>query len=516
MTSPQDRIRIRYNAVPTLLRFHASNALCRMVMGPRGSSKSVGCMWEAILRGCRQAPAANGVRYTRGAVIRSTYPLLQTTTLKTILSWFPAPFSEVKMTAPITVKITLPLPDKTTACIEMILISADRDADIAKLKSLELTWVWVNEVVGDTDSEDSGIPKAVFDQAFGSINRFPPKAIAPLTWSGVFGDTNPCDTDHWFYKTFEEMKPQGYELYRQPPALMYDERQSPAVLVRNIGMKHPLGDAENIENLPAGWKYYDDMATGKTKEWIKVYVGGEYGTVATGKPVYPEYNDSRHCSPVPLQIYTGLPLKIGFDNTGLNPAVVIGQVAPNGQCRILHSVRAQEIGLRTFCLEIVIPLLNTRFPNMQYQATGDPAGNQRLSQAQTDVKTAFQIMAECGIHATPAVTNDFLPRREAVAALLKRSVGDGEPGFIMDPEHNKLLRDGFLGKYRFEKMQVSGRGDAYKDRPVKDKYSEPQDGLQYLAMMIEGVGKELSRHESPVLTQEQMKVHPADHSAWTM
>lgn len=502
------RVRLRYSAGLTAQRFHAdSTSSVRMLLGPRGTGKSVSCLFEGVTRGCEQAPAADKVRYTRGVVIRSTYPLLTTTTLKTILAWFPSPLSTVRMAAPITVTLRLPLDDGTTAHIEMVLISADRPADVAKLKSLEATWVWLNEVVGDTDSEDSGIPKEIFDQASGSINRYPPKAIAPLTWSGIFGDTNPCDTDHWFYKHFELLKPAGHTLYHQPPAMFYTGDQ---YLVRNIGQAHPLGDAENVENLPAGWKYYEDMIQGKTREWIKVYVSGQYGTVSTGRPVYPEYSDGRHFSLRPLDIYRGLPLVMGADNSGLNQAIVIGQVAPTGQLRVLDSILA-NCGVRTFYGEILRPLMARKYAGVGFSIMGDPAGNIR---ATTDESTAYDIMRECGYPAIPAPTNDFIPRREAVAALLKRSVGDGEPGFIISSDCGGLLRDGLIGKYRFERLRVSGRSDEFKDSPVKDKYSHEQDALQYLAMLVEGTGRANQNAHAADVPAERLRVQTVDMSKW--
>ncbi len=501
------RYKMRYLASPTARRFHDSPASVRVLLGPRGTGKSVSCMWEGVTRGFEQAPAANGVRYTRGIVIRSTYPLLTSTTLKTILAWFPAPLSTVRMAAPITVNLRIPLPDKTVAEIEMVLISADRPADVAKLKSLEATWVWLNEIVGDTDSEDSGIPKEIFDQAAGSINRYPPKGVAPLTWSGIFGDTNPCDTDHWFYRHFEQLRPHGHELFHQPPAMFYTPE---GYIVRNIGHGHPLGDAENVDNLPAGWKYYEDMIQGKTREWIKVYVSGQYGTVSTGRPVYPEYSDARHCSLTKLDIYRGLPLVIGVDNSGLNQAGVIGQVSPAGQVRLYHSITA-PMGVRTFCNEVLKPLLNRDFAGMPFTITGDPAGNMR---ATTDESTSYDIMRECGLPAMPAPTNDFIPRREAVAAMLKRSVGDGEPGLILDAAGCTQLRDGFLGKYRFERLRIAGRSDEYKDSPVKDKYSHVQDACQYLAMMIEGTGKAVQQAFAQQIPEDRLRVTEVDMSSW--
>jgi hypothetical protein len=63
-------------AGPTVERFHASNAFVRGLMGPVGSSKSTACCIEILSR-AQEQKAFNGVRRTRWAVIRNTYPELK-------------------------------------------------------------------------------------------------------------------------------------------------------------------------------------------------------------------------------------------------------------------------------------------------------------------------------------------------------------------------------------------------------------------------------------------------------
>ena len=66
-----------------------STDLVRGIMGPIGSGKSVACCAEIMMRSCEQAPGRDGVRRTRWAIIRNTYPELKSTTIKTWLDWFP-------------------------------------------------------------------------------------------------------------------------------------------------------------------------------------------------------------------------------------------------------------------------------------------------------------------------------------------------------------------------------------------------------------------------------------------
>ena len=82
-------LRIRYEAEPTAKRFHASRAFVRGLRGPIGSGKSVACVAELLRLAVQQAPDAQGIRPSRWAIVRNTYPELRTTTIKTFVDWIP-------------------------------------------------------------------------------------------------------------------------------------------------------------------------------------------------------------------------------------------------------------------------------------------------------------------------------------------------------------------------------------------------------------------------------------------
>src|SRR5215467_11399443 len=77
--------------VPTIRKFMASDAFIRGLLGPFGSGKSSGCVWDIINRSLKQKPGLDGVRRTRWAVIRNTYKQLNDTTIRTVHQWFPYP-----------------------------------------------------------------------------------------------------------------------------------------------------------------------------------------------------------------------------------------------------------------------------------------------------------------------------------------------------------------------------------------------------------------------------------------
>jgi len=90
---------------------------------------------------------------------------------------------------------------------------------------------------------------------------------------------------------------------------------------------------------------------------------------------------------------------------------------------------------------------------------------------------------ELGLTCEPGITNDFIKRRESVAFWLTRLSGAG-PAFQLNPSC-KVLRKGFVGGYRYERLRATGP-TRFKDRPVKDKYSHIHDALQYGAMELRG------------------------------
>jgi hypothetical protein len=260
----------------------------------------------------------------------------------------------------------------------------------------------------------------------------------------------------------EKERPKGFEFFKQPGGLIEEE----AGYVAN-----PL--AENVKNLPGGHEYYFRQVAGKQKEWIKVFLLGNYGTIADGRPVYPEWADDIHCRP--CNLYPDLPLVLGFDY-GLTPACAICQVSPRGQLLVIDELFAKDMGIRQFARDIVRPHLAMNYAGFSFQACGDPSGN---AGRDTEEKTCFMELAEEGIPCCPATSNNFVARREAVAKYLTRMT-DGKPCLIVDPKCD-MIRRGFNGRYQYKRLQVPGQ-ERFKDVPDKNDYSHLHDALQYAAL----------------------------------
>ena len=451
---------------PVAAAFHASNAFVRGLLGPVGSGKSSSCCAEILSRALEQKPY-NGVRRSRWIVTRNTYPELKSTTIKTWNDWF-GEIGTIKWDAPITGTYRIDnVGDGTKLDLEVIFLALDRPDDVGKLKSLEATGVWMNEA--------SEQPKWVLDMATQRVGRYPPKRWGGPSWAGVIMDTNPPDDDHWWYKLAEETKPESFEFFKQPGGLYRD--QDPASPTFGQLLNNP--DAENVANLPGGYDYYRRQIDGKSDDYINVYLLAQYGTTLDGKPVYPEWRDSFHVSPTTLHPTPGYPILMALD-FGLTPACVFMQLGPTGQLVVLRELVSEDMGIRQFYSDVILPFRNSNFPGFRFEMVGDPAGRNR---SQNDAKSCFEELASMGAACEGASTNEFTARREAVAFWLNR-VSGGRPAFLLDPSC-RVLRKGFNGGYRYERVKVGGE-ERFRDRPVKDKYSHPHDALQYGCLRMRG------------------------------
>jgi hypothetical protein len=462
---------ITYTAEKTPAKFHASEAFVRGIMGPLGSGKSVACCIEIVRRAAEQQPNKHGVRKFRAAIIRNSYPELKTTTIKTWQDWFPESICKMNWGSPITGTMHIPgdptkeFPDGTKIEMEVLFLALDRPKDVKKLLSMELTMAWINEA--------RELPKEILDGVTSRVGRYPAKRDGGPTFTGVILDTNPPDDDHWWYTIAEVKRPEDWSFWRQPGALLKVKNEKDEF----IYVPNPL--AENVDNQPLGYRYWMQMIGGKSHEWLKVYVLGDYGTVYDGKPIYPEYNDSIHCAKENLEVMRGIPLMLGFD-FGRTPAVALFQLSPTGQVRVIDEVVTEDMGVRNMIKNLLRPLLNNEYYDMRIRSWGDPSGG---NGTQTTEDTCMTILAEEGIPTEPASTQEPVARREAVAKLLSSYDADGSPAFLLSPKC-KNLRKGFNGAFMYERVQVVGEV-RYKDQPKKNIYSHVHEGLQYGCLMIE-------------------------------
>ena len=497
----------RYDPLPTVYKFHMSNSFFRGIRGPFGSGKSVGCVMELLSRAMEQAPH-NGVRYFRAAAIRNTFPELLQTTMKTWKEWLPVTICPVRESVPISAYMNIKLADGTVLDMEIFFMALDHPEDVRKLKSLELTMAWLNE------ASELGIE--VVQAISARVGRYPAMQMGGPTFKGVIADTNPPDDSHWWYKFAELEKPEGYEFFVQPPAMVVVPPKhgvdSPLLdssvtrYVLNDGT-HGVPGAENLQNLPKD--YYQNMVQGKPREWINVYLLNNYGATRAGKTVYPEYNDMIHYAGKELVANPGLVLILGWD-FGLNATAVAAQLSPQGQLRVLDEFIGVDMGVQRFVREIVKPRMTERYAKFRVFCVADPAGGQRT---QTTEDTCFQILDEEGFPCDAAPTNEFVARREAVSWFLTHLTSSG-PAFLLS-SRCPTVRQGMLREYRYKKMRGT-IDEVWAPRPEKNEASHPQDALQYICLYLRsgGYSFEESRVFIPRLEAAHLQVVPARGVVW--
>jgi hypothetical protein len=474
-TKTRDRVqKISLTDALTVQKFVMDPSRVRIITGAVGSGKSVGCCGEVMRLAMDQEPSPDGIRYSKVGIIRNTYAELRTTTLATWKDMFPEDIcGPVIHSAPIEHHIKIEDEDGVGLDLKVLFVSADRPKDVRKLLSLELSFIWFNEV--------REIERSIFTAAGDRIGRYPSLKTHGVwpTRDCIIADTNAADEDSWLYE-MEMEAPKDHAFFHQPPAvyeiseipedLDYDEED----LIPAAGTKYLANpNAENKKNLKPN--YYESKIPGKTRDWISVYYQGHWGYIADGKPVVPGYNDSLMCRD-DLPIIEDKELLIGIDIGGgtLSPAAIIGQRSPRGVWMIHAEIVCSEMGLENFSKEINF-CLNDIFEGRKIdRGWADPAGKNRDPLYET---TIIQHLQSKGLPVREGPTNQIKPRVEAIMAPMGRFV-DSQPGFLIH-KRCKVLRAGLAGKWKYKRVQTVGPAK-YSNVPDKNDWSHPCDALGYL------------------------------------
>ncbi len=449
---------------PTGKLFHADNTFVQLIIGPYGSGKSTICVNKIVQHACSMPVWRNGRRRAKWLIIRNTSGELQSTTLQTWLTWFGDLGDIKKRQKPLLTYEHTFNDGHGLIELELVFIALDRDEDIRKLKSIEATAAYINEL--------SEVPQAVLHHLIGRVNhRYPSQAFCSEPyWSGIIADTNPPHTDHWIYKDFEENTTPSYKIFHQPSGLKTNEDGSFARDKEGTYIANP--DCDNYANLSPD--YYIKLAEKRSEGFIKVFCGGMYGLVESGKRIYPEYNDDLH-SVFKLDSIQGLPIHLCWD-FGLTPSCIIFQISARGQVRVLKEYVAQDMGIRTLAKNIVLPSLPIDFPyNKIGESEGDPAG--AAGDTIMEELSCIGELNNLGIPTNPASTNDVEVRISSVRFFLNNMI-DGQPGFLLSREGCPILRKGFINGYVYKRLNVRG-DERYHEKPDKNRFSHPHDALQY-------------------------------------
>ena len=451
-----------------LADFLADRSHVSVIRGPIGSGTSSACCMKIYMLAMEQVVSLNGLRRSRWAVVRNSYPDLLNSTVKTWLDWFPeGVYGDLRRSRPMTHLVQVGEVE-----LELVFIALDGEEDIQKLMSTEWTGIWFNEL--------QHAIKKIFDEAESRTGRFPALKDGGSNWHGVLADMNAPDEDHWLpmmlgevpfpEETSEEEKalmawPVGWKHFVQPPALL--EIMGPDG--KSVVGYRQNALAENKKWLKEG--FYEEKMRGKSKAWIDSRLLNKITFVVDGQPVWPMFRRDTHVSPQVLKPIPGHRLTIGMD-FGRRPCILVCQ-SVNERFNVLAELRRYGMGAATFA-PIVKRFLEQNFAGFEYQIFGDPKGQDK---GQADERTAYEIFEVNGLHVTAApVKNNHLETRISAVEQLLNAMHMGVPRFQLNPVGCASLLAAMSGRYHIRKGK-EGEAD-----PEKDKASDIADCLQYAAL----------------------------------
>lgn len=441
---------LKYICGPVAQKFHADRqSRVKLLIGPFATGKTSSCAFDLIEMASQQVVPIMGIKRSRFAVIRNTYPELRDTTIRSYFEWFPPEaFGGYNQT------------DKSYRIrydnreIEIIFKALDSPKDVRDLLSLELTGAHVDEA--------REIHQDVVKGLLGRIGRYPSmkatQGVNPfITPPQVILSTNYPSTQHWLYRDFVANPVQGYTIYEQ-------------------------GQQENQHNLRPG--YYEDLAAdyANRPDLLKTLVQGAWGVTVAGKLVYPEFRRSLHVSKVSLMPTQPTQIIVGWDNTGLSPAICLSYINTLGQWCIFKEFTWEDATGIMDATEEMVVWCNMNLPERcTYKHIGDPAGSDNRDSVK---KTPAQYISEKAKEYGWTIkiirgVQTFKVRRESVAGQLSKLI-NGEPAMLIDPSC-VMITDGFDGGYAYPEIGNSG---VYRTDPSKNRYSHIHDAIQYPATIL--------------------------------
>ena len=450
---------ISFTAPPTVAAFSKSTAFTRLIAGPVGSGKTVGCIFELLRRCMEQERAPDGFRYTRWVIARQTLTQLRMTVLKDIQEWLSG-LGEWKVSES---TFHLRFGDVRS---EWILLPLEEEKDQERLLSSQLTGVWF--------SECTEVKYALLAPASGRCGRYPSGPLGAPTWRGVICDTNmPVEGSDW-WEAMEGSNP-NMATFKQPGGL--DEGaenlnwidQTKETLA--LPIDHPL-------RLARGRAFYERLSGENNLDWVRRYIHALYGNDPTGTAIYRTTFKRQFHVVRDLEPIKGRLLVVGQD-FGRNPWSLITQLDHRGRMLVLGECNGTDIGLEQHIRMNLRPeLMSDRYLGCPIVIIGDPAGNARSSLYE---ENEFDLLKSEGFMAFPAPTNDPDTRIRAVEKFMLQHRG-GEPAFVVDEERCPVFIHACDGGYRYGKLKTG----VVKASPDKNKWSHVSDAGQYAALALGG------------------------------
>ena len=454
-----------YCPVPSTVPFLTSDKFISMIVGPVGSTKTTAGIYKIAYEARRVAACADGIRRSRYVWVRQTRQQLKDTSIPDFLKAFPeGPAGIYSRT---DLKFLLKFDD--VEC-EVLWRPLEDEKDIRQLLSLQLT--------GAIAEEFRELNPGIYDALQGRLGRYPDGSMVPNRpeW-GNDAKGNPiqgCVDD--FGKPADKL----WMMSNPPDADSFFEGKisNPTdnmhVTIQPSGLSE---EADWIHLLKSN--YYENLAVGKSEEYINVYIRAKFGSSLSGKPVFSCFDRDTHVAKEPVNFYPGTTLVIGVD-AGLNPTAVITQQTHDGRMLVLDAITGNEggMGALRFIREKLKPLLASKYPGMKVAVIIDPAAFQR---AQSDERTVADMYKTEGLSTKSAPTNSIAARLGAGEKYLTRLV-EGKPALLID-QGATLVIQALGGKYRY-RTNTKGVTD---DSPEKSHpWSDVADAFTYACLHHDG------------------------------
>lgn len=454
---------------PVAGEFCLDNSEIAAIMGPVGSAKTTAAAMRIARHAYEQAPGQYGVSRTRFAIVRNTGPQLNDTTLKSWLKLFPeSVFGKFEKTTKTHRWRFQPKGMKKMIDAEFIFRALDDEDDVANLLSLEVTGFWFNEL--------REINTSILAHAGRRAGRYPGADLGGCTWRGWIGDTNPWPFTSDYHDMFVTNKREGYAFFKQPGGMEIDAENLENLEQTPETLKLAYDDPIRREQ---GRTYYINALRDYSKDEADMYVHCKYGASRAGKPVFVSYNDNAHCQAFGLgKDGTSIPLLIGYDCTGRNPAAIVAQRTGTGRWLVSYEFVEDNMGMKQHAKELR-SFLEKEVPGFVIERiTCDPAGKAKGA----DDLDMLQIIRSNfpGVLVVQARTNDPSTRIEAVDGAFRRMI-NGEPAILIHPRC-KILRSACISEYHYRKMKLAGK-ERYAEDPEKNHpYADIADALEYLML----------------------------------
>lgn len=482
----------KYIPTPTGLRVHESDAFIKMILGPYGSGKSCMVANDLLFYALSQAPAPDGVRYTHIGVIRSTSGEVLSTSRRSLLEVWPDEFGGIRAGGyPTYGFYTGPVGDGpydyisqgrpwepglgTYINVQFSLYGLETAEDAEKIKSVNWSFAWINEA--------TNIDFSIIAMASGRVGRYPSAAQGGCSYAGLIMDFNQPTPGHYLHNMMQNPERIGRDLglaegktiqvFVQPPAAFKQEDELGKVSYRT----NP--DAENLENLKDGEGYYKKQIALQLMDGRTDLIDSLYCLLSVpireGKPVWPEFRRELHLAPTDIEPMQFNNTIIGFDASGIHPAVAVLQEHA-GRWAVVDELYGEDMGLEEFIEQALIPLVLAKYSTGECIVSLDPSDPRNAFNA----LTPSAILKEKGFRVYKPASNSPKLRIQSVARLLNKNVG----GLLISP-HCELVTAAVQGGYRYPKLRIHGSIESlYNINPVKDKHSHIADALQYACMYI--------------------------------